>query len=34
MAHGQIMHGVPSAMAVPMVTTLFAIVSELCAVPA
>ncbi|WP_258314397.1 hypothetical protein [Streptomyces sp. Act143] len=32
MAHGQTTHAVmPSAVAVPMVTTSFAIVSELCA---
>ncbi|MEU1371973.1 hypothetical protein ABZ454_38680 [Streptomyces sp. NPDC005803] len=35
MAHGQTTHAVmPPAMAVPMVTTSFAIVSELCAAPA
>ncbi|MER5853596.1 hypothetical protein ABT126_43525 [Streptomyces sp. NPDC002012] len=35
MAHGKTTHAVmPSAMAVPMVTTSFAIVSELCAAPA
>ncbi|MFE1315725.1 hypothetical protein [Streptomyces sp. NPDC058755] len=35
MAHGQTTHAVmPSAIAVPMVTTSFAIVSELCAAPA
>ncbi|MFD3565466.1 hypothetical protein ACFWVU_38250 [Streptomyces sp. NPDC058686] len=34
MAHGQTTHAVmPPAMAVPMVTTSFAIVSELCAAP-
>ncbi len=35
MAHGQTTHAVmPPAMVVPMVTTSFAIVSELCAAPA